>query len=234
MDSDHQHNLDGNSDSDSANDTSGTSSTPSDSDSTSSSESSGSDDISGENEYQWEGHYASAQSFESFPTPPRPHGVQDRRTQTVLRNLHVSPETFDELVFRIEDHPVFSNNSRNPQTPTFIQLAITVYCFGHDGNAASVDSIVQWAGLITLPNLRIIDYVIGHCGKSQLNVGRHCVRVNLRIIDYIIAYCGSVHVLTTRPSTTTLQNLRIIDYIIAYCGSVHVLTTRPSTTTGRG
>ncbi|KAJ7606362.1 hypothetical protein DFH06DRAFT_925653, partial [Mycena polygramma] len=63
------------------------------------------------------------------------------------RNLRVSPETFDELVLRIEDHPVFSNNSRNPQTPTFIQLAIALYRFGHDGNAASVDSIAQWAGV---------------------------------------------------------------------------------------
>ncbi|KAJ7762135.1 hypothetical protein B0H16DRAFT_1311875 [Mycena metata] len=63
------------------------------------------------------------------------------------RNLRVSPETFDELILRIETHPIFSNNSRNPQTPAYIQLAIVLFRFGHDGNAASVDSIAQWAGV---------------------------------------------------------------------------------------
>ncbi|KAJ6540368.1 hypothetical protein B0H19DRAFT_959538 [Mycena capillaripes] len=63
------------------------------------------------------------------------------------RNLRVSPETFDELVSRIEDHPIFSNNSPKPQTPVYIQLAIALYRFGHDENAASVESIAQWAGV---------------------------------------------------------------------------------------
>jgi hypothetical protein len=67
--------------------------------------------------------------------------------QRFRRNLRVSPETFDSLVSRIEGHPVFSNNSRNPQTPTYIQLAIALFRFGHDGNAASVESIAQWAGV---------------------------------------------------------------------------------------
>ncbi|KAJ7074853.1 hypothetical protein B0H15DRAFT_925623 [Mycena belliarum] len=63
------------------------------------------------------------------------------------RNLRVSPETFDELVLRIEDHPIFSNSSTSPQTPAHIQLAITLFRFGHDGNAASVEAIAQWAGV---------------------------------------------------------------------------------------
>jgi hypothetical protein len=63
------------------------------------------------------------------------------------RNLRVLPDTFDALVERIEDHPVFSNNSHHPQTPVFIQLAIALYRFGHYGNAASVEGISQWAGV---------------------------------------------------------------------------------------
>lgn len=63
------------------------------------------------------------------------------------RNLRVSPETFDELVSRIAGHPIFSNNSHHPQTPPYIQLAIVLFRFGHDGNAASVESIAQWAGV---------------------------------------------------------------------------------------
>jgi hypothetical protein len=43
--------------------------------------------------------------------------------------------------------PIFSNNSCHPQTPTYIQLAIALFRFGHHGNAASVESIAQWAGV---------------------------------------------------------------------------------------
>ncbi|KAJ7772088.1 hypothetical protein DFH07DRAFT_953371 [Mycena maculata] len=60
------------------------------------------------------------------------------------RNLRVSLETFDELVLRIQNHAIFSNNSRHPQTPPYIQLAITLFRFGHDGNTASVESIAQY------------------------------------------------------------------------------------------
>ncbi|KAJ6560011.1 hypothetical protein B0H19DRAFT_859703, partial [Mycena capillaripes] len=63
------------------------------------------------------------------------------------RNLRVLPETFDALVLRIENHSVFTNNSHRQQIPVYIQLAIALYRFGHDGNAASVESIAQWAGV---------------------------------------------------------------------------------------
>lgn len=63
------------------------------------------------------------------------------------RNLRVSPDTFDELILQIQGHPIFHNNSHRAQTPIEIQLAITLFRFGHDGNAASVESIAQWAGV---------------------------------------------------------------------------------------
>ncbi|KAJ7616874.1 hypothetical protein B0H17DRAFT_965471 [Mycena rosella] len=72
---------------------------------------------------------------------------KDNDPKRFRRNLRVSPETFDELVSRIESHPIFSNNSYHPQTLPYIQLAIALYRFGHDGNAASVESIAQWAGV---------------------------------------------------------------------------------------
>lgn len=62
-------------------------------------------------------------------------------------NLRVTPETFDHLLSLICDDPIFHNNSNRPQTPPNIQLAITLYRFGHFGNAASVKSIAQWAGI---------------------------------------------------------------------------------------
>jgi len=62
-------------------------------------------------------------------------------------NLRVSPSTFDELVGYIQDHPIFQNRSNCPQYPIEIQLAIALFRFGHDGNAASVEAIAQWAGV---------------------------------------------------------------------------------------
>lgn len=62
-------------------------------------------------------------------------------------NLRVSPSTFDTLLERIEDNPIFHNNSNNKQFPVMWQLAITLYRFGHYGNGASVQSVAQWAGV---------------------------------------------------------------------------------------
>ena len=62
------------------------------------------------------------------------------------RNLRVNPETFDELINRIEDNPVFTSDGPQDQMPLDEQLAITLFRFGHHGNAASVEAIAQWAG----------------------------------------------------------------------------------------
>ena len=69
------------------------------------------------------------------------------RADHFRENLRVSPATFDALVSAIEMDPVFANNSQNPQMPVEEQLAITLYRFGHDGNAASLQSVANWAGI---------------------------------------------------------------------------------------
>ncbi|KAI5833013.1 hypothetical protein K523DRAFT_370230 [Schizophyllum commune Tattone D] len=63
------------------------------------------------------------------------------------RNLRVSSDTFDYILSRISHHPVFSSTGQKDQMPVKEQLAITLYRFGHFGNAASVESIAQWAGV---------------------------------------------------------------------------------------
>lgn len=63
------------------------------------------------------------------------------------RNLCVSPATFDKLVIRIEGHSIFQNNSNMKQFPVQVQLAVTLYRFGHNGNAASVSGVAQWASI---------------------------------------------------------------------------------------
>lgn len=60
--------------------------------------------------------------------------------------LHVTPATFDKVVQKIQDDPIFFNDSNNPQIPVEQQLAITLYHFGHDGNAASQAGVGHWAG----------------------------------------------------------------------------------------
>lgn len=63
------------------------------------------------------------------------------------RNLRCTPETFDYLLSRICEHQVFHNNSHQPQLPVHYQLAIALYRFGHNGSAAAVEAIAQWAGV---------------------------------------------------------------------------------------
>ncbi|KAF9503288.1 hypothetical protein BS47DRAFT_1310041 [Hydnum rufescens UP504] len=65
------------------------------------------------------------------------------------RNLCIAPDTFDGLLTMIEDHDIFQPSSDRPQhqqMPVSWQLAVTLFQLGHFGNAASVESIAQWAG----------------------------------------------------------------------------------------
>lgn len=61
--------------------------------------------------------------------------------------LRVNPTTFDQLVAAIQNDPIFFNSSNNPQIPVEEQLAIALYRFGHDGNAAGHAAVARWAGV---------------------------------------------------------------------------------------
>jgi hypothetical protein len=61
--------------------------------------------------------------------------------------LQVTPLTFDAIVTAIAHDPVFQNNSNNAQIPVEEQLVIMLYHFGHDGNAASLQSVANWAAV---------------------------------------------------------------------------------------
>ncbi|KAG2046529.1 hypothetical protein BDR06DRAFT_1035893, partial [Suillus hirtellus] len=47
----------------------------------------------------------------------------------------------------IQAHPIFHNNSNNPQLPVAVQLAIFLNGVGHYGNAATTEDISDWAGV---------------------------------------------------------------------------------------
>ncbi|KDQ52057.1 hypothetical protein JAAARDRAFT_139205 [Jaapia argillacea MUCL 33604] len=79
-------------------------------------------------------------------------------------NLRVSPTTFDRVVSMIESDPIFSNNSQNAQIPVETQLAITLYRFGHYGNAAGLQQVANWAGVakgtVELVTRRVITAIL--------------------------------------------------------------------------
>ncbi|KAF8156111.1 hypothetical protein B0H34DRAFT_659606 [Crassisporium funariophilum] len=61
-------------------------------------------------------------------------------------NVCVLPGTFDALLEKIDWLPIFMGGGPNDQMPIDQQLAIALFCFGHFGNSASVESMAQWAG----------------------------------------------------------------------------------------
>jgi hypothetical protein len=63
------------------------------------------------------------------------------------QDMRVTPRTFDKLVDKLVDDPVFTNNSRNAQMPVEEQVAIILYRFGKSGNAAGLQPVANWAGV---------------------------------------------------------------------------------------
>jgi lambda repressor-like predicted transcriptional regulator len=60
--------------------------------------------------------------------------------------LRITPLVFQTILTLIEDHPVFTNESNNAQTPVEQQLAVTLFRMGRYGNGASVEDVARQAG----------------------------------------------------------------------------------------
>jgi hypothetical protein len=63
------------------------------------------------------------------------------------KKVRVDPDTFDQLLQKIQDHHIFYNNSNVPQAPIAVQLAIFLNRAGHYGNGGSPENIGLWAGV---------------------------------------------------------------------------------------
>jgi hypothetical protein len=63
------------------------------------------------------------------------------------RKLRIDPQVFDKLTERIQGHPIFYNNSNNPQLPVAVQLALFLNGISHYGNAAMTEDVADWAGV---------------------------------------------------------------------------------------
>ena len=61
--------------------------------------------------------------------------------------MRVNRDTFQFIVSKIANNPVFVNNSRNPQRDCWIQALVALEKLGSDGNGASVGKIARSAGV---------------------------------------------------------------------------------------
>ncbi|EGN95055.1 hypothetical protein SERLA73DRAFT_61088, partial [Serpula lacrymans var. lacrymans S7.3] len=73
--------------------------------------------------------------------------ARHNNTRHFSRKLRVLPATFDAIMTLIENHPIFHNESNNPQYAVSLQLAIFLVRAGHYGNAVSCDDVAEWAGV---------------------------------------------------------------------------------------
>jgi hypothetical protein len=100
--------------------------------------------------------------------PSRMHHVlftlKSARPDQFREELRVTPRTFDVLVTKLQYDIVFRNNSRCPQMPVEEQLAIALFRFGHDGNAASLQGVANWAavgkGTVLLVTRRVMTAIL--------------------------------------------------------------------------
>ena len=89
--------------------------------------------------------------------PPVPHAPQIHllddhhvhQPHKFCQVVHVSLDTFDALVAKHVDHPVFYINSHCSQIPPPIKLTIFLHHAGHYGNIAGPDAVADWMGLST-------------------------------------------------------------------------------------
>ena len=61
--------------------------------------------------------------------------------------LCIWPQTFNSLLDKICDDPVFHNNLENNQLSIDLQLAITPFHFGNYSNVVSIQKVGLWAGV---------------------------------------------------------------------------------------
>lgn len=93
--------------------------------------------------------------LQRLPPVPRAPQIQlldnhrVNRPHLFRKAVRVNPSTFDNLVQRIENHPIFHNNSNCPQLDPATQLAIFLNRAGHYGNRSGCDDLADWVGKST-------------------------------------------------------------------------------------
>lgn len=80
-------------------------------------------------------------------------------------------QIFDVILALIEHHPVFQNNSNNPQAPVREQLAVCLYRMGRYGNGASLGDIARMAGISE---------------GSVVNYSNHCIEAIMSLHEIFV------------------------------------------------
>jgi hypothetical protein len=102
--------------------------------------------------------------------------MKDTCPDLFRQELCMSHTTIDRLVKKLADDPVFVNGSNNAQMPVKDQLAITLFRFGHSGNAAGLQKVATGVGgangTISLVTRRIMTAVpprvhVGGCSHAD-------------------------------------------------------------------
>ena len=64
-----------------------------------------------------------------------------------INNFRMEKRLFEMLVDKIKGHNVFENNSLRKQAEVYIQLAVTLKRFGHDGTGNSINQLAAYFGI---------------------------------------------------------------------------------------
>ena len=72
----------------------------------------------------------------------------DQPDDRFRQDFRMDKPDFTRIHDMICHHPVFTNESRIPQRPAALQLAITLFCFGHNGNGASFARTSDMCGIL--------------------------------------------------------------------------------------
>ena len=95
-----------------------------------------------------------------------PHVFREKNSRPDIfrQELRVTPATFDKIIQELETDPVFSNDANTSQMPVEHQVAITLWRFGHDGNASGLQKVANWAGVgkgtISLVTRRVMTAIL--------------------------------------------------------------------------
>ena len=100
--------------------------------------------------------------------------------------LRMSKPTFDYVLSLIEMHPVFHNNSLNPQMEPRVQLATALERFGCDGNGISTGRVAALMGISF--NEAIFNLILGIGNGTVTSRRRAVFSANILVCSSIFSF----------------------------------------------
>ncbi|KAL0569843.1 hypothetical protein V5O48_012120 [Marasmius crinis-equi] len=149
-----------------------------------------------------------------------------QRPDQFHEDLCVSPSTFWRLHARIQDDPIFTNQSQNDQMPVSHQLAILLYRLRHYRNSASLKKAVNWSSYAKdeekqeakewVRQQLCMEFEGGWCMVDGM-----LVTLDQRLYWYGLSYWDRKNNYSLNIQIINMPNLRIIDFGFGHVGSTH-------------